>query len=247
MRLVPTRKGRRIAGLSAALALVIPLGWVAWNQAHFNFGVVRPGTIYRSGQMTRGALRRTFHDQGVRTVLNLRGPNPREAWYRDELAATLEAGATHVDIPMSSCIWISHAQLRTLVRVVETSERPLLIHCAWGSERTGLAAAIAELLRPGATLADATNQFSLRYLFVRLGDGKIMADFLDQYAGWLAAQRLEHRPEAFRRWVAEGYVPGKPNREQWPYDPSPLVVITRPPPASATAAGDRPDRAAVRR
>ena len=35
-------------------------------------------------------------------------------------------------------------------------------------------------------------------------------------------------PANFRRWVKHGFKPGVPNREQWPYDPYPLVVITRP-------------------
>ena len=33
-------------------------------------------------------------------------------------------------------------------------------------------------------------------------------------------------PEHFRRWVDEGFRPQLPNREEWPYDPYPLVVIT---------------------
>jgi hypothetical protein len=123
---------------------------------------------------------------------------------------------------------MSRIQLRTLVRVLETCEYPALFHCAWGSERTGLAAVITELLRPDGTLRDARDQLALRYLFVRLGDGRIMAEFVDQYEDWLGRNRLEHSPEAFRRFVAEGYVPGEPNREEWPYDPSPLLVVTRP-------------------
>ena len=106
----------------------------------------------------------------------------------------------------------------------------MLIHCAWGSERTGLVSAFAELLRPGSTIDDARAQFSLTYLFVRFGDGQVMAEHLDQYESWLLAQNRHHDPANFRRWVKEGFKPGEPNREQWPYDPYPLVVITRPAP-----------------
>ena len=55
-----------------------------------------------------------------------------------------------------------------------------------------------------------------------------MAEFLDQYEDWLRRNGLEHRPEVFRRWAAQDYRPGEPNREEWPYDPLPMVVITRP-------------------
>ncbi len=164
----PERRRQRIAIATAGLiaAVVIPPSlFVAWNQATFNFGVVQPGQVYRSGQMPARALTETLRQYRIKTVLNLRGENLPEEWYQDELTATLAEGATHIDIAMSSCIWMSHDQLRALVQVLESAERPLLVHCAWGSERTGLASAFAELLRPGSTMADARQQLSLRFLF----------------------------------------------------------------------------------
>jgi hypothetical protein len=129
---------------------------------------------------------------------------------------------------MSSCIWMSRAQLRTLVTTLDTAGYPLLIHCQWGAERTGLVSAMTELLRPGSTLEDARAQFSIRYLFLPINDGKIMVEHLDQYEAWLQSQGSRHDPTNFRRWAREGFRPMAPNREQWPYDPYPLVVISRP-------------------
>ena len=89
-----------------------------------NFGEVQPGRIYRSGQMPASALAQTIRDHQIKTVLNLRGSNPAEAWYRDELTTTREAGATQIDIAMSSCLWMSRAQLRALVETLDTAEVP---------------------------------------------------------------------------------------------------------------------------
>jgi hypothetical protein len=225
------RRSRRIAGLIAvaAAAIVSPvLAFVAWDQANFNFGEVQPGRIYRSGQMTRAALAKTLREQHIQTVLNLRGSNPSDAWYHDEVAATNAEGATQVDVAMSSCLWMSRAQLRAVIRVLDEAEYPLLIHCSWGSERTGLVSAFAELLRLGATLDDARAQFSIRHLFVPVNDGKVMALHLRQYESWLRKKGLTHDPTTFRQWVHHGFQPGVPSREQWPYDPYPLTVITRP-------------------
>jgi hypothetical protein len=201
---------------------------LAYDQATYNFGTVEPGRIYRSGQMSPRALASTLSAHAIKTVLNLRGTNPVDAWYRRELETTLAAGATQIDIPMSSCLWMSRMQLSTLIEVLEEAEHPLLIHCNWGSERTSLAAALAILLRDGTTLAEARAQFSLLYLYVPCGDGTIMAEHLDQYESWLGRNALTHTRSAFKRWVAEGFRPGVPNREQWPYDPYPLSVMTRP-------------------
>jgi protein tyrosine phosphatase (PTP) superfamily phosphohydrolase (DUF442 family) len=223
------RLPRRLRWVVRGLTTVVVAAslFVAWDQATYNFGEVQHGRIYRAGQMPASALARTIHDHQIKTVLNLRGPN-KSSWYESERTTTVRAGATQVDIPMSSCIWMSRAQLRTLIETFDSAEYPLLIHCQWGAERTGLAAAFAELLRPGSTIEDARRQFSIRYLFLRVNDGKIMAEHLDQYEQWLQASGLTHTPAAFRRWVDNGFQPMIPNREQWPYDPYPLVVITRP-------------------
>ena len=90
-----------------------------------------------------------------------------------------------------------------------------------------MVSAFAELLRPGATLQDARAEFSLGYLFLRVNDGKIMAEHLDRYEEWLKAKGLSHSSVTFKRWVSEGFQPGVPNREQWRDDPYPLIVIRR--------------------
>ena len=224
---------RRIILAVLAVALVPPLCYLAWDQWTYNFGEVQPGEIYRSGQMPADALTETIRDRGIKTVLNLRGDNPQHPWYRAECAATIASGATLVDIPMSSCEWMSRLQLRAVIEVLETYERPILVHCQWGSERTGLVSTFAELLRPGATLDDAKRQISLRYLYVRVGDGKVMAEHIDAYESWLKTKSQGHSPEQFRRWVIEGYVPKIPSREFWPSDPKPVALVTRPEEKSA--------------
>lgn len=205
-----------------------PATFFAWRWESSNFETLQPGKMYRSGQMPAQTLAKTIQGHGIKTVLNLRGINAAESWYRAERDATLKSGATLVDISMSSSQWMSRAQLKTLIRVLDTCDYPLLIHCQWGAERTGLVSAFAELLRPGATLDDARSQFSLYYMYVRVKDGKIMAEHLDQYEAWLTQHSWTHSPERFREWIARGFVPRSPGREEWPYDPYPLVVITRP-------------------
>jgi protein tyrosine phosphatase (PTP) superfamily phosphohydrolase (DUF442 family) len=233
------RRVRRVAAM-AAVGLALPLAYIGWNQLTFNFAVPQPGRLYRSGQMHPGILARILRRRGIKTVINLRGPNHREAWYRDEVAATLAAGATQVDIPLSSCVWMSRIQLRTLIQVLDSCDYPALVHCSWGSERTGLVSAVSELLRLGRSLSDARAQLSAWHLYVRLGDGKIMAEFLDEYEVWLRSSGLEHQPEVFREWAERAYAPRSPSREEWPFDPFPLSLITRPTAAREETASGEP-------
>jgi protein tyrosine phosphatase (PTP) superfamily phosphohydrolase (DUF442 family) len=230
--MVLSQRSRRAILVALVIALSPGLSLIAWMSYTHNFHAIRPGQLYRSAQMPSGALSDTIRRYKIKTVLNLRGPNPEQAWYRAERDATLKAGATLVDVSMSSCEWMSRAQLQAVVTLLETGERPILIHCQYGSERTGLISAVAELLRPGSTLDDARAQFSLAYLYINHGDGKLMSEHLDQYAAWLKSHEWTHSPERFRLWAFQGFQPKWPCREFWPYDPKPLMLVTKPPEAS---------------
>lgn len=178
-------------------------------------------------------LARTVREHRIKTVLNLRGANPDQPWYDAERRTTLDAGAAQIDLSMASDMWLSRRQAQTVVDVLDACEYPILIHCQWGAERTGLVSTIAELLRPGGSLAEARRQFSLYYLYVKAGDGAVMAQHLDRYEQWLQATRRPHSPAQFRHWIAHEFQPGRPSREEWPYDPYPPVIITRPADAGA--------------
>src|SRR5262249_50195959 len=157
MRAVRPRIRRWI--LRPCLAAVLAAaGFLAWNLATGNFATVRTGRVYRSGQLRAVDLARRIRSHAIKTVLNLRGAHPEEAWYRAERSAVLGAGATQVDMAPSSCEWMSRDQARTLVQIFDTCEYPVLIHCWRGSERTGLVSAMSELLRTGGTLGDARAQ-----------------------------------------------------------------------------------------
>ena len=224
------RKSIRISvGLAGAALLTIILG-VAWRRGSGNIGVVEPGRVYRSAQLDADHLARLVLDRGIKTIVNLRGPNPEQPWYRAERAAILEAGATLVDVPLASDMWLSNEQARTILEVIDESKRPVLIHCEFGAERTGLVSAIVELLEPGRTLADARAQFSIRYLFLPIRDGRTMLGHLDRYEAALRSQGLAHSPAAFRRWLLWDYQPDSPSREEWPCNPYPRKVVTAPGP-----------------
>src|SRR3954464_13475246 len=83
--------------------LLAAFGFLGWNLATGNFATVRTGRVYRSGQLRAADLGRLVREHRIKTVLNLRGAHPELAWYRAERSAALAAGATQVDMAMSSC------------------------------------------------------------------------------------------------------------------------------------------------
>jgi len=119
----------------------LPLGAVPYN-----FDVVKEGQAYRSSQPAAGQLETIIDTYGIRTVINLRGENPGDGWYDNELAVCQERNVALVSHPMSAHSLPSGEVLAGVVETLRTAEYPVLIHCAGGSDRTGAVSAIYRML-----------------------------------------------------------------------------------------------------
>ncbi len=225
-----------------AVIILTPLLFVLMRWGTGNAGTVLKGLVYRSAQPSPSSVAKSIRTKRIKTVLNLRGANPDQAWYTGESRATVAAGATQIDFAMSSDQWLSREQAIALLDVLDHCEYPILIHCEWGSERTGLVSAIRALLREGSTLADGRSQFSPYYMFLPLKDGLVMRGHLDMYAQWLGDRGETHTPERLRYWIEREYRPGSPSREHWTCNPYPIKVVTRPRSTAVVSWGVNPCR-----
>ncbi len=128
-----------------------------------NFHEVLPGELYRSAQPTQEDLTRYTKEHGIKSVLNLRGGNPADGWYQEEIAASEELHITHLDFRMKAARELTDAQVAELIEVMRSAPKPLLIHCRSGADRTGLAAALYLEAISGKPMSQASGQLSLRY------------------------------------------------------------------------------------
>ena len=170
-----------------------------------NLHAVVAGQIYRSAQPSGDDIDRWVRELGLRSVVNLRGAKGKDdrRWLADERSASRRNGIEHVSLRMSSDDIPPAQTLRELVRILDTAPRPLLLHCAAGAERSGLASAVAVLLQ-GGDLAAAHAEFALDKGFVYLVNPRLPR-VLDAYEEWLAGQPTT--PDRFRTWVMTEYAP----------------------------------------
>ncbi len=115
-------------------------------------------------------------------------------------------------------------QARTLINVLDTCTYPILIHCQWGSERTGLVSAITELPRPGSSLAEPDAPVLAHYTLHpgRWYDGAVDGTAPRPLRGTGSGRRpaRQHAPEQFRHRISPRVpAPEAPSREEWPYAP----------------------------
>lgn len=224
------RRRRRIGSVLAILAIA---AGVVFRRPWFegNFGVVAPGRVYRSAQPGEG-LAALIGERKLASILNLRGGSPADPFYADEVRVTRQLGVDFYDFPMLATRRPSRRELLVLLDLLERCRYPLLIHCKSGSDRTALASALYTIVENGAGPDRALKEFSIAYGHVGLlGTEQLQRPFVE-YGQWLAAQRLSHTPERFRRWVERDYAddPATPrSRPFLPLQPGPRPILAEKP------------------
>ena len=117
------------------LASVGVAGWMIvldrQNRLHWDhWDVVKPGILYRSGQLSSTQLIKAVGQYGIRTVVNFQLPG-REMEAERTLAGKLGIG--FVNLPMPGDGFGEEAQFRKVLEVIDDPERqPVLVHCAGG-------------------------------------------------------------------------------------------------------------------
>ena len=143
------------------LASVGVAGWMIvldrQNRLHWDhWDVVKPGILYRSGQLTGTQLIEAVQRYGIRTVANFQLPG-REMEAERTLAGKLGIG--FVNLPMPGDGFGEEAQFRKVLEAIDDPERqPVLVHCARGTCRTGSAVALYRFERDGWTIQDVAAE-----------------------------------------------------------------------------------------
>ncbi|HUO89767.1 MAG TPA: hypothetical protein VMU08_11365 [Rhizomicrobium sp.] len=175
----------------------------------YNFHWVVPGEAARSAQAYAGRLGPFLTRHRIRSLVNLRGRNPKFGWWRYEARVTEALGISHVDVPLDSRHLPRRDMLVALFEAFDSAPKPFLVKCSGGQDRTSLAAALYVLHREGwGAIEKANAQFSrwpyLHFPKVQQRWLKHFIDFARQdaagrpIADWV---RTSYTPERLRDWL----------------------------------------------
>ncbi len=140
-----TRRLRIAVALAAVLALAA--GGTLWWRATLwprRFAPVVAGHLYRSGEVTPAQLDRLARDYGIRRVVSLLDANASVTEVERAAAACL--GLEWHNVPLPGDGASTPAERRQILALLaDPNAPPTLVHCAAGTNRTGLAVGLYRL------------------------------------------------------------------------------------------------------
>lgn len=137
------QKIKKVFLFSLLLLVLILAGWGYYVVLSGNFATVEKGVLYRSAQPDKEDIERYTKQYAIRSILNLRGKDTDE-WYKEEIQTSKALGIAHYDLTLSAYRQPTTEDINTLINILKTAPKPLLIHCYGGADRTGLAVALYE-------------------------------------------------------------------------------------------------------
>ncbi len=194
--------------------------FIAWlrlwlSMLFADHGCVRP-IYWNSGRIADGVWRgpqpnpfhiKRFARRGFRTFVNLRGPTGYGS-YALEKIYTGRCRLTMIDHALYSGAAPLKTQIHELHTIFKNMEKPALLHCKSGADRSGLAAALYLILCENVPVVDAAKELSYSYGHIKSSKTGILDAFFAQYL-----QDAEKRPLTFLQWVDEVYDPQKLNAQ----------------------------------
>jgi protein tyrosine/serine phosphatase len=172
-------------------------------------GCARP-FYWNSGKIADGVWRgpqpnpfhiKGFARKGFKTLVNLRGKTVYGSYSLEKIYAE-KCGMKMIDLALYSGAAPRKQQIYALRDVFAVMQKPALLHCKSGADRSGLAAALYLILRENVPVAEAAKQLSRSYGHIKSSKTGILDAFFEKCLADAKA-----RPMPFMQWVEEKYDP----------------------------------------
>jgi protein tyrosine phosphatase (PTP) superfamily phosphohydrolase (DUF442 family) len=148
-----------LLGLVVLIGIGLTITWFAGLRNRFlpvNFGVVEPGKIYRSGQISQQVVRGTLKKNHIGVIINLTSDDTPDG--KAEHTAAGELGVSEVHLGLGGDgLGDPSVYPKALAEMVRANRegRAVLVHCQSGAQRTGGIIATYRILVEGKSPDEA--------------------------------------------------------------------------------------------
>ena len=147
--------------VTALVLAATAAGWLSFETRRNrlvwdHFDVVKHGILYRSGQLNADQLGDAVGQFRIKTLVNFQIAGPGVDYER---ALCKKLGIDFLNLPMPGDGFGEESQFREVLKACDDpNRRPVLIHCARGTCRTGAAVALYRYERDGWTVDDVAKE-----------------------------------------------------------------------------------------
>lgn len=178
---------RKLLKLALLLCACIATGVLIWEElledrvVAKRFGVVEPGKIFRSGQISSYLIEPVLSDNKIEKVIALNGSDLQKPYLKTEVET---AKKLHIDHQVLYLIGDGTGDVEDYAEAVaeimrcEKAGKPVLVHCAAGAQRTGGVIAAYRMLVQKKTPEEAYQEL-LQYDWKPHKD-QALIDYLNQ-------------------------------------------------------------------
>lgn len=124
------------------VAVILTCIWIYHIRIGGNIHTVIEGELYRSAQPTPEQIKKYHEKYGIKTIINLRGRREKADWYHEETKMSTKLGIDHYDWAVSSTMMTPLSHMDHILWLMKKAEKPILIHCYAGADRTSLGVAL---------------------------------------------------------------------------------------------------------
>lgn len=182
---------RRRALIAGAVLIAVGAAgaWYLHGRLPGRFAEVVPDRLYRSGGVTPRQLELLVRRYGIRTVLSLLNPDAEESIAERRAAERLGLRWVNVALPGDGSS--TPAQREQIKAVLfDARAEPLLVHCAAGVNRTGLAVGLYRIHRQGWSVEQVLAEMRA-----------FGFEDLPRHENLRQALRVEHEAAQHARWA----------------------------------------------
>ncbi len=189
---------QKLGWLAIVVAAVVGLGFALWETVLEDrliakrFGVVVPGEVFRSGQISKWMLKPTLKKHGIQVIIDLNGveiDDPHQAAEIDFI------NRTHFEHYRYRLSGDGIGDIRNYALALKTiqdcraAHKPVLVHCSAGSQRTGGVVAMFRVLIQKQSSASAVAELE-NYDWTP-GKDQVLLDYLNSHMAELAGLLVE--------------------------------------------------------
>ncbi|QDT40415.1 Dual specificity phosphatase, catalytic domain [Gimesia alba] len=180
-------KNKKFLKISLAVCLMIAAGVLIWEEfledrlVAKRWGVVEPGKIYRSGQVSSYLIEPMLRENKIEKVIALNGSDLNKPYLKTEVETARKLKIDHQVLHLigdGTGDVEDYAEAVAEIMRCEKAGKPVLVHCAAGAQRTGGVVAAYRMLVQKKTPEEAYREL-LQYDWKPHKD-QALIDYLNQ-------------------------------------------------------------------